>query len=356
MESNPLQNPPNQPEIHQGDQNLQFISSGQIPLVQNNLQNYTEAQPQDQNYLQMNQLAPNQNNFNFLYNFYNSFQLLNQEMPNNLNLMYQFVPQQSQGNEVVEETQGVSEGNNQIASNSNNMNSVNNLEINSISGQLNNRQVKEEKVSQTKFKESYVDLLIKVIEEQLEKKSITEEYLNTDTKSQLNENFYYRNLIKGKEEENSGNMLLNCEKKACDNKACSFVASKPNQLFKAKFTSIYSFKPKTLWVCEKCFYAFNAGNYCYYCNGIYMEPEYNSQYCDKKKWIQCDYCERWTHIHCLQKKGKCPNIEKLNNPNYKYVCPLCKKNQENSSKGQKNKKTLKTTVYLGKKRKENKKK
>ena len=117
--------------------------------------------------------------------------------------------------------------------------------------------------------------------------------------------------------------------KKCENKVCTYLADNPHKLFHSKFFASTSYKSKILWLCEKCHKAYASGNYCYYCNTIYREYEYGTQYYDKKKWIQCDYCQKWQHIQCEEKKGKYENIEELSlNPNFKYMCPFCRKDHE----------------------------
>ena len=166
----------------------------------------------------------------------------------------------------------------------------------------------------------------------MEKGEISLNYLNSPT---LNFNF----------ENNSENNFS----KKCENKICAIIVYDKNSIYHSKFIGNSSYKAQSIWLCEKCYNAFKLGNYCYYCNIIYRDFEFNTQYYDKKKWIQCDYCQRWQHIQCEEKKGKYNNVEELAmNPNFKYMCPFCRKEHykfirdfnKNSKKKEYNKKNL----------------
>ena len=199
----------------------------------------------------------------------------------------------------------------------------------------------------TRSKDNYIDLLISSFDKMIEKGEITLNYLNSPI---LNLNYE--------------NIENNFSKK-CENKICAIVVYDENLIYHSKFVSNNSYKPQSIWLCEKCYNAFKLGNYCYYCNIIYRDFEFNTQYYDKKKWIQCDYCQRWQHIQCEEKKGKYNNVEELAmNPNFKYMCPFCRKEHykfirdfnKNSKKKEYNKKNLDEFSFVKKKRKKIKKK
>ena len=200
----------------------------------------------------------------------------------------------------------------------------------------------------TRSKDNYIDLLISSFDKMIEKGEITLNYLNSPI---LNLNYE--------------NIENNFSKK-CENKICAIVVYDENLIYHTKFVSNNSYKPQSIWLCEKCYNAFKSGNYCYYCNIIiYRDFEFNTQYYDKKKWIQCDYCQRWQHIQCEEKKGKYNNVEELAmNPNFKYMCPFCRKEHykfirdfnKNSKKKDYNKKNLDEFSFVKKKRKKIKKK
>ena len=208
-----------------------------------------------------------------------------------------------------------------------------------------NSQINIPKITRTK--DNYIDLLISSFDKMIEKGEITLNYLNSPI---LNLNYE--------------NIENNFSKK-CENKICAIVVYDENLIYHSKFVSNNSYKPQSIWLCEKCYNAFKLGNYCYYCNIIYRDFEFNTQYYDKKKWIQCDYCQRWQHIQCEEKKGKYNNVEELAmNPNFKYMCPFCRKEHykfirdfnKNSKKKEYNKKNLDEFSFVKKKRKKIKKK
>ena len=168
-------------------------------------------------------------------------------------------------------------------------------------------QVNLQKNQKLKDNNNYINLLISSFDKMMEKGEISLNYLNSPT---LNFNF----------ENNSENNFS----KKCENKICAIVVYDQSQIYHTKFFANCSYKAQSIWLCEKCHNAYKLGNYCYYCNIIYRDFEFNTQYYDKKKWIQCDYCQRWQHIQCEEKKGKYNNVEELAmNPNFKYMCPFC---------------------------------
>ena len=202
---------------------------------------------------------------------------------------------------------------------------------------------------------NYIDLLVNTVNKLFEKGDITQEYLNSKIKPKFDP--YKFNLALSNLNENNENNF--CKK--CDNKICTYLADDPNKLYKAKFISTSSYKPKKLWLCEKCYKAYTLDNYCYYCHIIYREYDHGTQYYDKEKWIQCDYCNKWHHIQCEEKKGKFENIEELSmNNNFKYMCPFCRKEHESIMRQKHKKEKMKKIlgknkngkIFLNKKRKD----
>ena len=174
-------------------------------------------------------------------------------------------------------------------------------------------QIKTKK-EENQFKSNYLDLLISSLDSQLEKGEITLEYLYSKTIKYDFDLTLFEN---------------NNYSKKCENKTCAIIADDPLKIFQSKFYSSSSYKSQTLNLCEKCYEAYKKGNYCYYCNIIYRDFDFNTSYYDKKKWIQCDYCLRWEHMQCEEKKGKYYNVEQLAlNPNFKYMCPFCRKDND----------------------------
>ena len=189
----------------------------------------------------------------------------------------------------------------------------------------------KEKKNLNQFKSNYLDLLIASFDSQLEKGEITLDYLNSKTEK------FDLSLFE-----------LNNYSKKCENKICAIIVDDPSKIYQSKFYACSSYKSQNLNLCEKCYEAYKKGNYCYYCNIIYRDFDFNTSYYDKKKWIQCDYCLRWEHMQCEEKKGKYTNIEQLAlNPNFKYMCPFCRKDNDKIIKEYYNKKEKKV---LSKKR------
>lgn len=212
----------------------------------------------------------------------------------------------------------------------------NNLENNKVKNDSPSKSVNEEKnliqkeceikqkiENKNIIKDNYIDLLFNSINHLFETGEITMDYINNIDHPRFDPQklgFTLTNLSEDNE--------INYSKK-CDNKICTFLADRPNKLFQAKFFASTSYKPKNLWLCEKCYKAYSSGNYCYYCHSVYREYEHGTQYYDRKKWIQCDYCQKWHHMQCEEKKGKYENIEELSlNANFKYMCPFCRKEHE----------------------------
>ncbi len=189
----------------------------------------------------------------------------------------------------------------------------------------------KEKKNLNQFKSNYLDLLIASFDSQLEKGEITLDYLNSKTEK------FDLSLFE-----------LNNYSKKCENKICAIIVDDPSKIYQSKFYACSSYKSQNLNLCEKCYEAYKKGNYCYYCNIVFRDFDFNTSYYDKKKWIQCDYCLRWEHMQCEEKKGKYNNIEQLAlNPNFKYMCPFCRKDNDKIIKEFHNKKEKKV---LSKKR------
>ena len=170
---------------------------------------------------------------------------------------------------------------------------------------------------------NYINLLVNSVNKLFDKGEITMEYLNSEIKPKFDPHKF--SLTLNNLTEDTENIF--CKK--CDNKTCAYLADNPHKLFQAKFFYSSSYKPKTLWLCEKCYKAYTLENYCYYCHIIYREYEHGTQYYDRKQWIQCDFCYKWHHMQCEEKKGKYENIEELSmNNNFKYMCPFCRKEHE----------------------------
>ena len=211
---------------------------------------------------------------------------------------------------------------------------------------ININQEKNENKNKNKIKDNYIDLLINTVNNLFETGEITMDYLN----SKNHPKFDPKKLsitLNNLSEDNENNFS-----KKCDNKICTFLADRPHKLFQAKFFASTSYKPKSLWLCEKCYKAYSSGNYCYYCHSVYREYEHGTQYYDRKKWIQCDYCQKWHHMQCEEKKGKYENIEELSlNSNFKYMCPFCRKEHESLMRQKHKKDKIKKKSLLNLKRK-----
>ena len=69
--------------------------------------------------------------------------------------------------------------------------------------------------------------------------------------------------------------------KKCENKICSIIVDDPSKIFPSKFYASSSFKSQILNLCEKCYIAYKNGNYCYYCNIVYRDFDFNTSYYDK---------------------------------------------------------------------------
>ena len=198
------------------------------------------------------------------------------------------------------------------------------------------------------IKDNYIDLLINSIDHMFETGEITMEYINS--KNHLKFDPQKLGLTLNTLSEDNDNNFS----KKCENKICTFLADHPHKLFQAKFFASTSYKPKNLWLCEKCYKAYSSGNYCYYCHTVYREYEHGTQYYDRKKWIQCDYCQKWHHMQCEEKKGKYENIEELSlNTNFKYMCPFCRKDHESIMRQKHKNEKIKKNSLLNIKRKSN---
>ena len=181
--------------------------------------------------------------------------------------------------------------------------------------------------------ENYIHLLIGTLDKMMANGEISNEYLNSKTLPKIVLDFDIENYSDEEETERYT--------KKCENKMCAVNVENELDLFNARFNHSNSYKYENLKLCEKCYEAYKQESYCFYCNAIYRNFQFNEQYYDRKKWILCEYCEKWQHMQCEEKKGIYKNIEKLAmDKNFKYMCPFCRnensmllKQQEKFDKG-----------------------
>lgn len=157
------------------------------------------------------------------------------------------------------------------------------------------KEMKEDKMKQQKkedekiFKDCYLDFLVKTVNGLLTNGEITMDYLNTPTPKKIQQSAY---------------LTRKCKNKLCPN----FVNAKSQSKY-----------------CNSCSEELQKGNYCYYCKTIYKDKNVANVYNNEKGWIQCDYCNKWHHIYCEEKKGDYKNFSKIiNSKTFKYMCPFCK--------------------------------
>ncbi|MCQ2820577.1 MAG: hypothetical protein MJ252_25205 [archaeon] len=172
---------------------------------------------------------------------------------------------------------------------------------------------------------NYLQLLINSVDKIMKNEGLTMEYLNSKTIPKMHYEYEEDNF--SKEEDSQPGM------KSCENIMCAVNVENDSGLYLAKFNHSNSSKCESLFLCKKCFVAFKSQNYCFYCNAIYREFQFNEQYFDTKKWIMCEYCDRWQHMECEERKGAFKNIERLaNDKSFKYICPFCRMQNNSSSK------------------------
>jgi hypothetical protein len=68
--------------------------------------------------------------------------------------------------------------------------------------------------------------------------------------------------------------------------------------------------------CQECRRAFETGYFCDYCSQVYT---LHSEKVDGKKWIGCDFCERWNHLDCELARNPLTDLGK------DYRCLQCSK-------------------------------
>lgn len=173
--------------------------------------------------------------------------------------------------------------------------------------------------------ENYLHLLIVAADKLMEKEGISLDYLNSKTLPKLH---YSVDAQRDEDDDDSEDLSRKCQ-----NIMCAVNVETKKDLYLARFSHSNSYKCETLNLCKKCFKAYEMENYCFYCNAIYRDFQFNEQYFDNKKWILCEYCDRWQHIKCEEKKGVFKNLEKLiNDKEFKYICPFCRSQNSNKNK------------------------
>lgn len=186
-----------------------------------------------------------------------------------------------------------------------------------------------------KQKDNYLHLLIIAAESLLEKGLLSKEEFNSDrpevltvTDMQSNcssentiiNNYSNNNLLKLHEKERNLNI------RDCDNKVCLLSAPKNSELWVRTKTH----KGKWSNFCKTCHTAWKNGQFCFYCAIIYADNA-GTHYHDTKNWVMCDYCEMWQHIQCEEQNGYYSKLSNLlEDTEFKYMCPLCRKKNVNS--------------------------
>ena len=192
-------------------------------------------------------------------------------------------------------------------SNNNNLNIIN---------QNNNDNIQPQKTF-PKFKEQYLDLLIKSADD------LIKGGLNLDElKGIKSQNLPYQNELNHSNPIQSNN-FFNFK---CENKVCPVVVTKKSNIYQAKMGTL---KSKILWLCSQCHQAWKNGQFCYYCGVIYREYRGTKGFNDHKSWIGCEYCKNWEHIQCEEAKGFYSNLSQLikKDKHFKYKCPFCRKKE-----------------------------
>jgi hypothetical protein len=118
----------------------------------------------------------------------------------------------------------------------------------------------------------------------------------------------------------------------CGNKLCTRTHQKgvsEEGWSRRKFGEGYS------WFCKDCSSAFVKRQYCDFCMQIYTDVAQEGAIVDGLDWIQCEDCDRWTHVKCEAEKGFEDIKELKNDPQFNYVCVECEKT---GSSGKKKKK------------------
>ncbi|KAL9644249.1 hypothetical protein ABK040_005710 [Willaertia magna] len=75
-----------------------------------------------------------------------------------------------------------------------------------------------------------------------------------------------------------------------------------------------NFKPKTVFLCNKCGLHYRKGHYCKECLEIFKESDMRNE---KQFWIICGNCNQWIHKKCLKEN---------NDNNETYICRDCQHN------------------------------
>ncbi|KAG2387717.1 hypothetical protein C9374_001311 [Naegleria lovaniensis] len=89
------------------------------------------------------------------------------------------------------------------------------------------------------------------------------------------------------------------------------------------------YKPKTVFLCNKCGLHYRKGHYCKECLEIFKESDMRNE---KQFWLICSHCNQWIHKKCM--KETCQDESN-------YVCCECK---ENPSRTLTTKRKKKSTV------------
>lgn len=106
----------------------------------------------------------------------------------------------------------------------------------------------------------------------------------------------------------------------CGNKYCSATKSKgvtEEGWSRRKFGGTY------IWLCKRCTGAYQLKQYCVFCKQIYTDKSDKNAIVDGLDWIQCNTCNRWTHIKCEASKGSKDIEAMILDPFFVYNCGDC---------------------------------
>lgn len=106
----------------------------------------------------------------------------------------------------------------------------------------------------------------------------------------------------------------------CANKYCNKTRPRDAKTQGWNKRSVFGRKE---WFCARCSVAYNAKQFCESCHQIYLERTFETTALDGKEWAQCESCERWAHVECLERVfGK--TREEVVTDDFNYFCCSCR--------------------------------
>jgi hypothetical protein len=85
---------------------------------------------------------------------------------------------------------------------------------------------------------------------------------------------------------------------------------------------------KIVFFCHSCLEAFHKKQYCEICKQIYTDTSCENASGDGEDWLQCNTCQRWSHVKCQTKQENADFPTQILDPSFFFHCNSCRKSTQ----------------------------